>query len=540
MRGMIGFSNDLVHPLYAQLLSRVLRGPEPPANAGPATIAMAKSGLGIPLTPVQELILALIGQSRGACELDNSSRCSQLSDELNRLLGLGDEEQRLWLPPDAEIKRDGNDIRVGFATPITLLLCVAGRRSGKTLIASILASWLARRIIRTPTYLDDLPILPTSDVSLLNVACDVQQARILFRMLIGNLHRLGLLDRRNAPAESVRLGRLLIESLSSSSRSARGRTACGVCFDEFAHFQRTAGPLADRMVWGALKPSLQTFGPKSLAVITTSPAGRSGVVWDLFGRRGIDEGMLAVQLPTWVMNPNVPYEQLNDEFERDEILARQEYGAEFLAPHGKFLKPAFIRACVVPMDHPRPGSVRRHIHVDIGLQHDSTAIAMGYIDPEPSTDDENVRVIIETVEVLDPSGDSPLNVGEIEKRIVGPARKNEVESITFDQYQSTYLIERLQAAGFDATVIPATPKSNHEAYSTLQGLISIGKIVLPDNERLIDELTALEVTPTWYGFKVEAPSGRHDDCADAVAFCARYLLQTSSGWTDFMEVVESE
>lgn len=524
-------------PLIGKYLEGDKKCPGLLPDPGPLYLAESHAGLNIPLTTAQHLIIALIGQSRGYHSLTKSDETLNIN-EFEKLLGLNDESPRLWLPPDARIIRKSRRLKIVFESPITLLLCVAGRRSGKTTIASILMSWLAWMILRNPEFLTDVPLLPGSIISLLNAACDTAQSKILFRMLMSNLSILGLMREKSATSEKARIGRLLIESLSSSARSSRGRTACGVCLDEFAHFQRTSGPLADRTIWTALVPSLATFGDKSLAVITTSPAGRSGMVWDLFLKRGERPGMLTVQLPTWIMNPNIPREKLEDEFSADENLARQEYGAEFLAPHGRFLKPDEIRACVRPVE-PSKGKIRRRMHVDLGLRHDATAIAVGRIDRGKV--DSDWRIVIERVETMQADNSDALNVGEIESLIRKIADEHNVESITFDQHESAYLVERLNSAGYSASVVPATAKSNHEFFSYLHGLISNRQIILPDNPRLIDELASLECTPTWYGYKVEAPSGMHDDCADAVAVVAWCLARDAGGqeWTDFMDVVES-
>jgi len=102
-------------------------------------------------------------------------------------------------------------------------------------------------------------------------------------------------------------------------------------------------------------------------------------------------------------------------------------------------------------------------------------------------------------------------------------------------------VERLKSRGLNASIIHATAKSNTEVFSYLRDLITSQNIVLPDNERMIDELASLEQIPTWYGFKVEAAPGCHDDCADAVANCAWSLASRSeSQWKDFFDVVEGE
>jgi len=540
---------NLIHDAYAHLSAGIRLAPD----CGPLAMALSQDGLGFKLTDIQSLLLALIGWSRGF-DSPPPDESGDYYDLLMRLIGSGDESPRLWLPPGAEIFSGNGNRCARFASPITILLCVAGRRSGKTTIASILFAWLARRMLLDKRFLEETSLLPGSIVSLLNVACDANQARILFGMLVRNLRTLELLPKDKSPVERIGLGageRVQIESLTSSSRSVRGRTAIGVCFDEFAHFQRTGGPLADRAMWLALTPSLATFGPKGLAIVTTTPAGRSGVVWELFQQRGLREGMLTVQIPTWEMNPAVSREQLEEEFVRDEFLARQEYGAEFLAPHGRFLREVDIAACVPKVElEGRIPHARRHIHVDLGLSHDATAIAVGRIEAEAGDDRARVdsalpgkRIVIERVEVFQGTESRPVNVGDVEQRVISMV--SEIQGggrapcpVTFDQYQSAYIVDRLRSRGINAHIIPATARSNQESYALLRDLIATGRISLPDHARLLDELGGLECTPTPGGFKVEAPSTGTDDCADAVAMCVWCLMHEDDEWEDMMSVVE--
>jgi hypothetical protein len=533
-----GFPEQIPHPVLEHLINRSLRIRNLPYNSGADKVAESGFGLGVPLSPAQRIILRCCSASvDGTGVLSLDIRGDADYEIIRNLLGLNNSPKRLWLPSDAEIIEKSDAMEIEFHAPITLLLCVAGRRSGKTTIASILMASLARRVLKDSEFLNDVPVLTDSIISILNVACDTFQARILFKMLIDNLVRLGLLKENSSPAERVQIGRLLMESLSSSSRSSRGRTACGICFDEFAHFQRTNGPLSDQAVWTALIPSLATFGKKSLAVIATSPAGQSGVVWELFEQRGTRPGMLTIQTPTWVMNPHISREQLDNEFQRDENLARQEYGAEFLAPHGQFINPDDISKCIQVNILPTPKNTGYHIHIDLGLKHDATAIALGYLD---SRNEGQWRIVIEHVDIIKAHSGQVLNAGEIETRILRLAEGKKVSGITFDQHQSAYLIERLKSHGYNATEFPATSKSNQQVFSFLRDLITSGRIVLPDNQCLIDELESLECTIASWGFKVQARYGCNDDSADAVAACAWFLGQnasSASAWSDFFSEI---
>jgi hypothetical protein len=495
-------------------------------------IAASKWGLDISLTCVQKILVDLIAESFSYDGIYKNSLDKEIRI-IKSLLGISGSHAKLWLPPDSEIISN-DPFKVQFNSPINEFLCIAGRRSGKSTLAAILLSWIARRISRDIQFLDSVPILPGTTISLLNVASEIRQAKIIQRYLAAYLSKLGLIRPEIEPSEKIPINiksdhfSLLYETLTSSARSARGRTSACICLDEFAHFQKSNGPLADRSMWYALAPSVATFGKKSLKVITTSPNGRSGVVWDLFKMRGEREGMLTVQLPTWELNPNVPRSQLEAEFERDEHYARQEYGAEFLEPDGQFLRWEDIRECVKEIKNDKQAQM--HIHVDIGLVHDATAIAMGYL--------LNEKPVICMVEKYRGSHENPLPVGFIENRIIELANNYDIAEVTFDQFQSSHIIERLNGKGIRASQINISQKTDSEIYGTLRDLIRNHDVILPDNEELIHELSTLTCVPVSYGFKVEAVYGETDDMADAVACCVWSLVRGRLKWRDEFRVIE--
>ncbi|HDS29706.1 MAG TPA: hypothetical protein ENN67_01545 [Firmicutes bacterium] len=522
------------HHFLSEVLKELSGGDFLPENCSPGILSKSPNGLNMPLTEIQQLLLDLVGFSHHT----KADFCIERNNQKNfkKLLGFDKKnEPFLWLPPDSKIEMSRSSIRIRFGSPITLLNIIAGRRSGKTTLSAILASWQARRALREKSFFDNVPILQGTTVSILNVSTESEQAKILFRMLVSNLKTLGLISSSPKSSDTISIPPLLIESLGSSSRSVRGRTAIYAALDELAHFTRTSGPLADRQMWLAVMPSLATFGNKSLAVVTTTPAGRHGVVWELFQMRGSRPGMLTVQLPTWVLNPNIRRESLDAEFKRDEFLARQEYGAEFLAPARQFLPTGCIKACVRDEKLKPSKNAVRHLHVDIGLVRDSTAIATGYL--ERDNGNQPKKIIIEHVEIFKGSKESPLNVAVIENRILRIAETVPVSGVTFDQHQSAYLVERLKASGINATIFPATRKSNREVFALLRNLVTTGRISLPDDERLICELEHLECTPTHDGFTVQAMNGFTDDCADAVACCAWFL--SSDGLKNWKDILDS-
>jgi hypothetical protein len=195
-----------------------------PSATDPLTLAVSPDSLGFNLTSAQRIILGLTSLSRGA-EIPEFTHNQKIASILAKLTGKSGEEPKIWLPPDAEIIfKDGN-FSVNFSSPITTILCIAGRRGGKTTVSSILMAWLARQILTGDGFLDSVKVLPGSVISLLNIACESNQARILFNLLVSHLSALNLIPGNRHSSSSLDLGpekNLRIESLNSSSRSARG------------------------------------------------------------------------------------------------------------------------------------------------------------------------------------------------------------------------------------------------------------------------------------------------------------------------------
>jgi len=76
---------------------------------------------------------------------------------------------------------------------------------------------------------------------------------------------------------------------------------------------------------------------------------------------------------------------------------------------------------------------------------------------------------------------------------------------------------------------PFTNKSKQEMYQSLKKSLEDGTLSLPDNGRLVHELTALEYSFTPSGkLKVSHPPGGHDDFADAVALANLARVKTNS------------
>src|SRR3984893_2504932 len=84
-----------------------------------------------------------------------------------------------------------------------------------------------------------------------------------------------------------------------------------------------------------------------MVIAGSSPYARRGVLWDAFRRwHGKDDARnLVWRAPTRVMNPTVPQDFIDNEYDRDPASADAEYGANFRSDIAAFVDLAVLEAC---------------------------------------------------------------------------------------------------------------------------------------------------------------------------------------------------
>jgi hypothetical protein len=222
---------------------------------------------------------------------------------------------------------------------------VIGRRGGKSVAMALLAVYLA-------TFRDWRPKLTAGERAvILLVAGDRQQAKILYRYVVGILNAPILNDLiLNYTADSLDLkGCVTIEIVTRSYKSVRGRSVCAALLDECAFWpsdESSSDP--DHEVVAAIRPSMATF-PDAMIIAASSPYSKKGILWDAWKRYyGRDDpSTLVWQAPTRTMNPSVPQEFIDEEYERDPISASAEYGANFRSDVDAFVRAEVVEDAVV-------------------------------------------------------------------------------------------------------------------------------------------------------------------------------------------------
>lgn len=394
-----------------------------------------------------------------------------------------------------------------------------GRRSSKTTLAAIIECWQIARLLALGREALPVPILPGQEIAFLNCATSEEQAAVHYRQLLAQLRKLdiepvqGSVDRGLTCLLPQQLRCL---SLHSNARALRGRTAKVVVFDELAHFQRTAGPLSDEEVWRALAPSVRTFGDAGLVLVTSSPADPAGVLWDLYTARGQVPGLLVAQFATWEFNPAIRRADLEPEFHRHPAWAASEYGAQFAEGSAQTFLPRDLVTGAIAHRPRDPGTLDPEpvyaLHLDVGLVHDRTVVAIGHV--------AGPRAVVDACVAWSGSRAQPVSLQALERWMVDLSRRVRLAAITADPYESALLLEQLRARGLPATSVSFSAPAKARMYARVEEYLRTGRLALPDDPQLIAELSALERLPGPGAPRFHAPARgpvTTDDYADAVA-----------------------
>ena len=181
------------------------------------------------------------------------------------------------------------------------------------------------------------------------------------------------------------------------AKGLRGAGNLVVILDEIAHFQ-DKGQSSAADIYSAVTPSTAAFSPKNQEtgmpifgsdtpseariILISSPLNKTGKFYELFhlamskGRGS--ESLLAIQAPTWEINPTVPTTYYEQKFHSDPMVFMTEHGAEFSdRVRGWIEREVDLMACVDEERRPVETGIPRYPHsmgIDVGLVDDGTAL----------------------------------------------------------------------------------------------------------------------------------------------------------------------
>ena len=391
-------------------------------------------------------------------------------------------------------------------TPATEAWLVCGRRAGKSFILALIAVFLAC----FHSYRQHLA--PGERATILVVAADRKQARVIMRYVRGLLTNVAMLARmiEREAAESFDLDNgVTIEVGTVSFRSTRGYTIVAALLDELAFWPTDDSANPDSEVIAAIRPGMATI-PGAMLLCASSPYARRGSLYDAYRRHHRQNGdpVLVWQAATRTMNPTVPQAVIDEAYERDPSSAAAEYGAVFRADVETLLTLEVVDAATVPgrCELAPVSSLKYVAFVDpSGGSADSMTLAVAHMDRVTK------RVVLDAVRERRP----PFSPDQVAKEFTELLRSYRVRTVTGDRYGGEWPRERFRAHGI-AYALAEKPKS--DIYGALLPLLNAGRAELLDLPRLAAQLVGLERRTARSGRdSIDHAPGGHDDIANAVA-----------------------
>lgn len=403
---------------------------------------------------------------------------------------------------------------------------VCGRRGGKSFMMALTAVYLAA----FRSYAQYLA--PGERATILIIATDRRQARTIFRYvraLLTEVPLLAALVERETSEEFDLTNRVTIEIGTSSYRAVRGRTIAAALCDEIAFWPTDDSAEPDYAILDALRPAMATI-PGAMLLCASSPYARRGALYDAHRRYfGQDAARVLVwQAPTWVMNPSVPQQVIDDAYERDPASAAAEFGAQFRSDVAAFVSREVVEAAVSPGVRERAplSKLSYAAFVDpSGGASDSMTLAIAhreaasiYRDGKRIVDEDGKpvkadrsRVVLDAVR----ERKAPFSPESVVKEFADTLKDYGLSTVTGDRYAGEWPKEAFARHGI--RYLPAD-KSKSELYVDMLPKLNSGEVELLDIPTLTNQLINLERRTSRGGRdSIDHAPGAHDDVANAVA-----------------------
>jgi len=380
---------------------------------------------------------------------------------------------------------------------------ICGRRSGKSYISSIIASYLA-------AFKDWTPFLSPGEKGwIFIVANDKSQARIIKNYISGifNSNRMlrNLVEKDLAWEIELKNG-VIVSVKTSNYRTLRGFTVLCCILEEIAFYRSEESANPDKEILAAVRPALATI-PDSLLLGISTPYSRAGVLYEQFSKYfGKVGGPLIWKAPTRIMNPTIDKKIIAEALQDDPSAAQAEWEAEFRADIEAFMPPEFIEAAVVPerFEVPRKDGNSYTGFVDpSGGRQDSFTLGIAHKESE--------KIILDVLRERRP----PFQPKEVVAEYSQVLKDYGISEIESDRYAGEWVTEAFREHDIS---VKNSELSASEIYINFLPLVANGTAELLDNKRLKTQLAGLErkTRPGGKDLITHFPGG-HDDLANSAA-----------------------
>ena len=379
---------------------------------------------------------------------------------------------------------------------------VAGRRSGKSTLAAVIATYLAC-FKNWKEFLQ-----PGEKAWIFVLAVDKLQARVVHGYIKGLFNGSKILRSMVEKETSEELwlrNDCVIAIKTSSYRSIRGYSVATCILEELSFWrgdETSSNP--DREIVAAIRPALITL-PESLLIGISSPYMKSGFLYDQYKRYfGRDDGPLIWQAPSRLMNPLLDEKIIEKSIAEDPEAGRSEWLAEWRQDLSSFLDMELIERAVVPGRYELPpiSSFRYVAFCDpSGGRGDAMTLSICHADGE--------KIIQDVLVIKHP----PFDPGQAASEFSEILKKYNVYEVWGDKYAGAWVSEAFRKPN---VTYRASDLNKSQIYLEFLPLLAQARVELLDNSRLISELRNLERRARSGGRDiVDHPPGLHDDAANA-------------------------
>lgn len=435
------------------------------------------------------------------------------------------------------------------------LTLALGRRASKTIMASIIATYEAYKLIMIGDPYDFFNIPHDEEIGIINVSNSQKQSNRLFSQIKARIRNSPFfagridgdpsadtirvftnqdLEKKDAGKVNIKVeGSIVLLCGHSNPDTLRGYSAAIIIFDELAFYDENP-KISGKEFYGALTPSIAKFALKGEGrLVEISSCGpQHGIFYELYNQGNDDDvrfnRIVSYRLATWDINEELPYncDFMVDERNKNPEKFAVEYGSMWATRGfmGNFFSPEQVDRAVKPFiqiqDRGVPG-VEYFMHIDPAAKRDNYAVVIierqRYIMPGGQ---KRYRCVLAYHDVWKPSASNTISFKEIDEEVLLLYKRFRPVSTTYDMWNSIQSVEFLKKRGVNAAQLPFNRSNKATFFQHLIDLLDRDELWLYYDEYIIGELINLKFKPTQRGISILADRGADvstDDIVDCIA-----------------------
>jgi len=384
-----------------------------------------------------------------------------------------------------------------FENNINHAIWALGRRSGKTFMSAVAAVYMC--FVQDEFFIKK--VRKGEKWYIIAVANDLGQSKIALdniRQLILNSPFRKEITRETSLDIEIS-NNCVFQAIPASARASRGKAVVAILQDELAFSIEGDMNRGAEAMYTALSPSIAQFGKYGKIIELSSPWLTSGLFFDHFKQAESGEfpGMEARQIPTWEINPSLPWgcDFLERARKKDEESFQIEFGAQFRRNNSVLIAPEIVDIAVNKERNTLPPN-REYMGTYVlaldpargGAGRDSYVACIVHYEGE--------RLVVDKFHTFDANfeiaGKKEVNIAQVELWIEEHHRIYDFQSIILDQYNSAGTIQNM-AKNYPIAELVWSVSTKMRAFNKTKELFNAGLIELPNHKEAIKQLKNLSV-----------------------------------------------